>query len=181
MFKCFVSDYDNDCKNCLRVINRINSDEKWFCLIVEFNDEFISRNVQLLEKLSDEIFILIVFELSDKLFQMTFKSLTRFSYEIRIRKALFEMIAFLFNMIRRSTVEFITYEVFFRDANRKSITRSRINQEFTIVTIIEWFEFAMILFVDKVMIMNIIKYNRWCRCFEDTCFSFCWLIRNWRY
>jgi hypothetical protein len=25
------------------------------------------------------------------------------------------------------------------------------------------------------------EYNRWCRCFEDTCYSFCWLIRSWRY
>jgi hypothetical protein len=23
-------------------------------------------------------------------------------------------------------------------------------------------------------------YSRWCRCFENTCYSFYWLIRNWR-
>ncbi len=57
-------------------------------------------------------------------------------------------------MIRRSAVEFITYKTFLRDANRKSITRLRIDQEFAIVTIIV--EFAMILFVDKIMIMSMI-------------------------
>ncbi len=35
--------------------------------------------------------------------------MTRFSYEITIHKAFFEIIAFLFNIIRRSTVEFSCY------------------------------------------------------------------------
>ncbi len=164
MFKCLVNEHENDCRNCLRVINRVDSNEKWFYFAVEFNDEFINRNIveqdleidELFEELNDEILFLIVFKLSDKLFQTTFKSLTRFSFEITIRKTLFEIIAFLFRMICRSTVEFITYKTLFRSANRKSITISKINQKFTIVTIIEWFEFAMILFVDKIVIMRMI-------------------------
>ncbi len=163
MFKCFVNEHDNDCKDCFRVVNWVDSDEKWFRFAVELNDEFISRDiiewnvdvdVQFFEKLSDEIFILIIFELNDELFQTTFKSLTRFSFEIAIRKAFFEVIAFLFRIIRWSAVEFITYETLFRNANRKSVARSRINKKSTIVTIIV--EFAMILFVDEVVIMNMI-------------------------
>jgi hypothetical protein len=164
--KCFVSEHDNDCRDCFRVINRIDSDEKWFRFAVELNDEFISRNiiewnvdvdVLLFEELNDEILILIIFELNDELFQTTFKSLTQFSFEISIRKALFEVIAFLFRMIRRSAVKFITYETLFRDANWKSIARSRINEKSTIATIIV--EFAMILFVDEVVIMSMITID----------------------
>ncbi len=90
-------------------------------------------------------------------FKQHFKLLTRFSFEITIRKALFEIIAFLFRMICRSAVEFITYKTLFRDANWKFIARSRINQKFTIVTIIV--EFAMILFIDKIVIMSMITID----------------------
>jgi hypothetical protein len=83
VFKCFVSEHDNDCRNCLWIIDRVDDNKKWFCLTVEFNDEFINRdivernleiNVQFFEELSDEILILIIFELNDKLFQATFQT-----------------------------------------------------------------------------------------------------------
>jgi disulfide oxidoreductase YuzD len=45
MFKCFVNEHDNDCTNCLQIIDRIDNDEKWFYFVVEFNDEFINRNI----------------------------------------------------------------------------------------------------------------------------------------
>ncbi len=166
MFKCLVNEHDNDCRDCFQIINQVDNDEKWFWFAVEFNDEFINRDiiernvdvdVQLFEELSDEILILIIFEFSDKLFQTTFKSLTRFSFEISIRKALFEVIAFLFRVICWSAVKFITYGTLFQNANWKSISRSRINRKSTIITIIV--EFAMILFVDEVVIMNIITID----------------------
>jgi hypothetical protein len=167
MFKCFVNEHDDDCRNCLRIIDWIDDDEKWLCLVVEFNDEFINRNiierdleidVQLFEKLNDEILILIIFKLNNKLFQTTFKILTRFSFKIMIRKTFFDVVAFLFNMIRRSIIEFITYKTFFRNENWKFITRSRVNQKFMIVTI-KRFKFAMILFVDKIVIMKMITID----------------------
>jgi hypothetical protein len=86
-----------------------------------------------------------------------FKFLTRFLFEITIHKALFEIIAFFFRMICRLIIEFITYETYFRNANWKFIARSKINQKFTIVTIIV--EFAMILFIDKVVIMSMITID----------------------
>ncbi len=104
MFKCFISEHDNDCKDCLRVINRVDNDEKWFWFAVEFNNEFINQSiverdlvdVQLLEELSDEIFILIVFELNDELFQTTFKSLTRFHLRFRFAKRFLKSSRFFF-------------------------------------------------------------------------------------
>jgi hypothetical protein len=46
VFKCFVNEHDNNCRNCFQVIDRIDSHEKWFWFIVEFNDEFINRDVE---------------------------------------------------------------------------------------------------------------------------------------
>jgi hypothetical protein len=80
-----------------------------------------------------------------------------FQLRLRFAKRFLKSSRFFFRMICWSAVEFITYETLFRSANWKSFARSRINKKFTIVTIIV--EFAMILSVDKVVIMNMITID----------------------
>ncbi len=155
VFKCFVfesSIESTTIKNDFVSLSSLMTNSLIEILSNEISKSMFSSS----KELNDEILISIISQFSDKLFQTTFKSLTRFSFEITICKALFKIIAFLFRMICRSAVKFITYETLFRDANWKFITRSRVNQKFTIVTIINWFEFAMILFVDKIVIENMI-------------------------
>jgi hypothetical protein len=164
MFKCLVSKHDDNCSNCLRVINWVDSDEVCFRFAVKFfNDKISDRNViderdidvntQFFEKLSDEIIFLIIFNFDDELLQTTLKFWVRFSFRIAIRKAFFRVFAFLFEMICWSAIQFITYEACFRRTNRKSIARTKVSQEFTIVTIID--RFTTILFIDEVMLDTI--------------------------
>ncbi len=83
MFKCLVNKHDDNCNNCLRVIDRIDSDEVNFRFAVDFfNDEVSDRNIidrdvdvndQFFEKLSSEIIFLIIFNFSNELLQTTLK------------------------------------------------------------------------------------------------------------
>jgi hypothetical protein len=83
VFKCLVNKHDDNCNNCLRVIDRIDSDEVNFRFAVDFfNDEVSDRNIidrdvdvndQFFEKLSSEIIFLIIFNFSNELLQTTLK------------------------------------------------------------------------------------------------------------
>jgi hypothetical protein len=83
VFKCFVSKHDDNCSNCLRIIDQIDSDEVNFRFAVDFfNDEVSDRDIidrdvdvndQFFEKLSNEIISLIIFSFSNELLQATLK------------------------------------------------------------------------------------------------------------
>jgi hypothetical protein len=83
VFKYFINKHDDNCSNCLRVIDRIDSDEVNFRFVVDFfNDEVSDRNIidrdvdvndQFFEKLSSEIISLIIFNFSNELLQATLK------------------------------------------------------------------------------------------------------------
>jgi hypothetical protein len=163
MFKCFVNKHDDNCSNCLRIIDWIDSDEIRFWFAVNFfNDKVSDRDIidrdldvndQFVEKLSDEIIFLTIFNFDNELFQATLKFWMRFSFWIAIRKTLFRVFAFFFRMIDWSAIWFITYKADFRETNRKSIARTKISQELAIVTIIN--RFATILSIDEVMLVLI--------------------------
>jgi 3-deoxy-D-manno-octulosonic acid (KDO) 8-phosphate synthase len=104
--------------------------------------------------LSDEIIFLTIFSFNNELLQTTLKFWMCFSFWITIRKALFRVFAFFFEVIDWSAIWFITYKADFRKTNRKSIARTRISQEFTIVTIID--RFTTILSIDEVLLVRTI-------------------------
>ncbi len=83
MFKCLVDKHDDNCSNCLQIIDRVDSDEVRFRFVVDFfNDKINDRNIidrnvdvndQFVEKLRDEIIFLTIFNFDNELFQTTLK------------------------------------------------------------------------------------------------------------
>jgi hypothetical protein len=113
--------------------------------------------------LSSEIIFLIIFSFSNELLQTTLKSWMCFSFWITIRKAFFRVFAFFFRVIDWSAIWFITYKADFERTNRESIARTKVIQEFTIVTIID--RFTTILSIDEVMLVRTIDMIA----FADVC------------
>jgi hypothetical protein len=162
MFKCFVSEHVNDCRECLDVIYRFDENEKCFRFVVDFDDEFIIRSFllwniiddQFFEILSDEFVYFIVFVIDNKLFKTTFKFWTRFVNRVTIDKTFFRFLAFFFDMIRWSTCKFVTYKAYFKCTNREFITRTKVEWESIIVTIVVVEEFTTILTIRKTLIVR---------------------------
>jgi hypothetical protein len=83
VFKCLVDKHDDNCSNCLQIIDRVDSDEVRFRFVVDFfNDKINDRNIidrnvdvndQFVEKLRDEIIFLTIFNFDNELFQTTLK------------------------------------------------------------------------------------------------------------